>query len=119
MSSTPSPPVFTSLNYLFTQQAGRTVAHCLDLDLVTSGDSLEEAEVSLNAIVLQQIATCYVSGNFAELQFKAPSEYWERHEQATLLDTTRLEVEIPPVVIPVTKKYNIPITRAKFSAIAA
>ncbi|HKW76559.1 MAG TPA: hypothetical protein VJN64_13605 [Terriglobales bacterium] len=113
MAQPTAAPVFTSLNYLFSHLDGKTVAHCLDLDIVTSGADLREAEQSLNALVLRQLSICFISGNFDQLRFKAPSEYWEMSQKARLLETVRLEVEIPPVVIPVTKKWSIPVTRAE------
>jgi len=77
------------------------VAHCLDLDLVTSGDNLEQAEQRLNAVVLAQIEGCYSSGNYGQLRFKAPAEYWQTLSDAKELANSHLEVEVPPVVLPV------------------
>lgn len=104
-------PVFTALNYLFSIEGTRTVAHCLDLDLVTSAPSIEAAEASLNALVIQQIRTCFVTGNYSQLEFKAPSEYWQKHEHAKLLETVRLAIEVPPVVLPVDRKFSVAVTR--------
>jgi len=104
MASTQSETILTALHYLFTPDAsGKTVAHCLDLDLVTSGRNLDEAEDRLNAIVLIQIGMCYTAGNFAQLRFKAPAEYWQALNDAKELDKRHLEVEIPPVVLPVSR----------------
>ena len=104
MASTQSETILTALHYLFTPTAdGRTVAHCLDLDLVTSGTNIEEAEARLNATVLVQIGACYTAGNFAQLRFKAPTEYWRALSDAKELDKRHLEVEVPPVVLPVSR----------------
>ena len=32
------------LHYLFNKSDGKIVAHCLDLDLVSSGDTMKEAQ---------------------------------------------------------------------------
>ena len=101
MASNPTEPILTALHYLFAHSGGKIVAHCLDLDLVTSGDNLEQAEDRLNAVVLAQIGSCYSAGNFGQLRFKAPAEYWQALSDAKELEKTHLEVEVPPVVLPV------------------
>jgi hypothetical protein len=101
MASSQSEPILTALHYLFAHSGRKMVAHCLDLDLVTSGDTLEQAEERLNAVVVAQIGTCYSGGNFAQLRFKAPAEYWQALSDAKELEKSHLEVEVPPVVLPV------------------
>jgi hypothetical protein len=96
-----SNTILTALHYLFSHSEGKIVAHCLDLDVVTSGVNLEEAENRLNAVVLAQIGTCYVAGNFSQLRFKAPGEYWNALSDARELERAHLEVEVPPVVLPI------------------
>ena len=93
--------ILTALHYLFSHSDGKIVAHCLDLDLVTSSDSIEKAEERLNAVVLAQIQGCFTSGNFGQLRFKAPTEYWDTLPTAKQLEHAQLEVEVPPVVLPV------------------
>jgi hypothetical protein len=97
--------ILTALHYLFTHSGNKVVAHCLDLDLVTSGPNMEQAEARLNATVLAQIGTCYTAGNFSQLAVKAPAEYWETLSDAKELDKTHLKVEIPPVVLPVRRSF--------------
>lgn len=110
----------TALHYLFSHSGGRIIAHCLDLDLVTSGDSIEQAENRLNAVVLAQIATCYSSGNFGQLSFQAPTEYWRALSDAKELTRTHLEVEVPPIVLPVNRSVvALPVYRHETELIAA
>jgi hypothetical protein len=115
----PIEPIFTVLNYLFLHEESRTIAHCLDLDLVTSGANLQAAEESLNALVLYQISSCYINGNWAQLRFKAPNEYWQKLKSAKPLQTGQLEVEVPPVVLPVTRKVTLPVMRSELQGLAA
>jgi hypothetical protein len=112
-------PILTALHYLFTHEGQKVVAHCLELDIATHGTNIEEAEESLNALVLYQISTCSRSGNFAQLKFKAPFEYWQALEGARNMGTVHLEVEEPPVVLPVTKKVALPVMRAERLPVAA
>jgi len=112
-------PLLTALHYLFSHEDEKIVAHCLDLDIATNGETLEEAEENLNAMVLYQIGSCYVAGNFAQLQFKAPIECWQALEGSKHLSTVLLEVEIPPIILPVTRKVSLPVMRAERLAVAA
>jgi len=112
-------PILTALHYLFTHEEGKVVAHCLELDIATHGDNIREAESSLNALVLYQISTCYVAGNFAQLKRKAPFEDWQALEGARDMGTVHLEVEVPPVVLPVSKKVALPVMRVERMPVAA
>lgn len=120
MANTQSETILTALHYLFTHSGNNVVAHCLDLDLVTSGNSLERAEENLNAIVLAQIASCYTAGNFAQFRTKAPAEYWQSLSDAKELERTHLEVEVPPVVLPVSRSVvTLAVYRSEKSLAAA
>jgi hypothetical protein len=97
-----SEMILTALHYLFSHDKnGKVNAHCLDLDLVASGVSIPAAEERLNAVVLAQIAFCFQGGNLGQLRFKAPAEYWQKLSKSRQLDKGQLEVEIPPIVLPV------------------
>lgn len=111
-----SPFQLKSLNYLFSHESGKTIAHCLDLDIVTSGKDREEAERSLDTLVVVQITTCFVNGNFSQLETQAPFEYWQSLTHATRLESKDLEIEVPPVVLPVARKAAIPVTRSEKQA---
>jgi hypothetical protein len=106
-------PILTALHYLFTHEGDKVVAHCLDLDIATNGTSIEDAEESLNALVLVQIESCFVAGNFGQLRFKAPFEEWQELNEAKSLQTIPLEVEVPPIVLPVSRKVQVPVMRSE------
>lgn len=112
-------PILTALHYLFSHEGEKVVAHCLELDIATHGMDLQEAEESLNALVLFQIGSCYTAGNFAQLKFKAPFVDWKELEGARPMETIHLEVEIPPVVLPVTRKVALPVMRSERVLVAA
>jgi hypothetical protein len=115
----PAESILTALHYLFSHEGARTVAHCLELDIATHGQDVKDAEESLNALVLFQISTCYTAGNFAQLKCKAPFEDWQALEGARPMETVHLEVEIPPVVLPVTRKVALPVMRSERVLVAA
>jgi hypothetical protein len=96
--------MLTVLHYLFSHDMkGNVNAHCLDLDLVTSGKSIAQAEERLNAVVLAQISLNYSSGNFSQLRFQAPVDYWQKLNAAKELGKSFLEVEVPPAVLPINR----------------
>jgi hypothetical protein len=116
LSENQTGTMLNALHYLFTHDGSRVIAHCLDLDIATNGTSIEDAEESLNALVLIQIASCFAKGNFAELRFRAPFEDWQRLSGARSLETVSLEVEVPPVVLPVSRKVQVPVVRSERQA---
>jgi hypothetical protein len=119
MAEMTNSPILRGLSYLFSHEGKLRVAHCLDLDLVASGSTLEEAEDRLNTLVLVQIATAFKSGNWSQLKFTAPPEYWHSIETAQPLESGRLEVEVPPVVLPV-ERYTatLPVARFEMAMVA-
>jgi len=112
-------PSLNALHYLFTHEGDKVVAHCLDLDIATHGSSIEEAEESLNALVLVQIETCYTNGNFGQLFLRAPFEEWQELQAAKPLTPTSLEVEVPPILLPVSRKEQVTVLRSERELIAA
>jgi hypothetical protein len=113
--------ILTALHYLFTHtHEEKVVAHCLDLDLVVSGTDIDKAEERLNAVVLAQISSCFTAGNFAQLRFKAPNSYWEALSEAKDLSKKHLEVEVPPIVLPVERSVvSLQVYRGEVMAMAA
>lgn len=114
-------PILKALHYYFTREGERVVVHCLDLDLVASGAEMGIAEERLNTAVVAQIAACYMGGNYPQLRFTAPEEYWEAFRAAKQLDSTKLEVEVPPVVLPVNRGImaSVKVYRAEREMVAA
>jgi hypothetical protein len=113
MAEMSNNPILTGLSYVFSHEGGKTVAHCLNLDLVASGANLAEAEACLNTLVLVQIATCFKSGNYAQLKFRAPGSYWKAIDHAKRLESGVLEVEVPPIVLPV-DRYTVGLPVARY-----
>lgn len=102
-------PKISSLSYLFAESEGVYVAHCLDLDLVATGGNCETAERRLDSLVRAQIRTVASCFNFADLNFKAPERYWDSFYNAKEFKKTKLELEVPPIVVAVEQKVAIPV----------
>src|ERR1039457_5484652 len=60
------------LHYLYIPKpSGRTVAHCLDLDIVTAANDIDEAEKRLDLLVTIHIEAALAVGNYAALNMDA------------------------------------------------
>lgn len=102
-------PKIKSLSYLFTDSAGTTVAHCLELDLVATGKDRETAERRLGNLIKAQIKTIVNEFNFADLNFAAPPEYWARFYDGQEFKKAQLELEVPPIIVAVEQKVHVPV----------
>lgn len=102
-------PKIKSLSYLFTQDRGITVAHCLNLDLVATGKDRDVAEQRLDSLVRAQIRTIATRFTFADLNFSAPQEYWDRFYEGQEFKKVQLELEVPPIIVDVEQKYHVPV----------
>ena len=101
---------FRVLHYFFTvNNRNKTIAHCLDFDLVTSGDSIEDAERRLDILVKFQIETFLKSNGVSGLGGQAPKRFWTayidclRHGGALPSSTLRIDVPSP---VPMEKPYG-------------
>jgi len=95
-------PKLRVLHYLISRpNNGSFVAHCLDLDIVTSANEEDEAIRRLDSLVIAQIQFALNTGNFQNLIFPAPKEYWDRFMRAATTRIQTLKIEIPrPQVLP-------------------
>lgn len=97
----------TQLHYLIHFVDGECVAHCLDMDLVGSGDTEEAAIAQLNTAVRSLVYFAIKSNVFEILTLSksAPSRYWEMFEAAKRLTGTRTRtLEVSAEIAPVTVK---------------
>ena len=74
----------TELHYLIHFADGEYVAHCLDMDLVGTGDSIEESLEELNCAVRASVFFAVHSKLFDILSISksAPERYWEMFDDA-------------------------------------
>lgn len=98
-------PKIRELHYMFTTKShGRVVAHCLDLDIVTAANDIQEAEKRLDLLTALHIEEALSTGNYAALSTAAPSRYWNDFNQAFRsgmvhkMSNPTLTVRVPDVV---------------------
>jgi hypothetical protein len=92
------------LNYLIHQADGEHVAHCLDMDLVGSGESKEAAIAQLNlavrGVVFFALATKTL--DILSLSGRAPDRYWECFDEAKRVSGSEVRtLDIAPEISPV------------------
>jgi predicted RNase H-like HicB family nuclease len=108
---------FRVLHYLYSlNKRNRYVAHCLDFDLVTAADSLEEAERRLDILVRLHIESFLKSNDLGALNGSAPTEFWNQYTETLRLGRTlpssTLRIGVPQVV-PMHEPYGeLPIVAA-------
>lgn len=94
----------TQLHYLIHSVDGECVAHCLDMDLVGSGENEEQAIAQLNTAVRALVYFAIKSKVFDILTLckSAPSRYWEMFQEARQRGIRTRTLEISPEIAPVT-----------------
>lgn len=93
------------LHYLIHTADGEQVAHCLDMDLVGSGETDEDAIAELNCAVRAFVffAVKAQTSDIEGLSKRAPERYWEMFEQAKRTNGTETRtLELSPEIAPVT-----------------
>lgn len=99
-------PKIRELHYIYTTKPnGRVVAHCLDLDIVTAADGIDEAERRLDFLVTLQIEEALVSGNYTVLTTTAPKPFFDEFNECFRAGSIRnsknrlLKIRMPDVVL--------------------
>src|SRR5439155_11331231 len=86
---------------------GEHVAHCLDMDLVGTGNSEEEAIAELNTAVRAFVFYAIKREvlDIVSLCKRAPNEYWDMFDEAKRTSGTRTRtLDVNPEIAPVTVK---------------
>jgi predicted RNase H-like HicB family nuclease len=88
-----------TLRAVLYQEEGEWVAHCLDLDIVATAPTRDQAAKQLVEAVTAQIDYARDHQNYAYLYRPAPLEVWQRLAEAIQggLPTITLRVPNPPV----------------------
>lgn len=74
----PTLPWLRVVHYLLSEKDGKHVAHCLDLDVVSTGESQKIAVRKLDDLVKAHIELALATGRLENLATKAPSSYWRQ-----------------------------------------
>jgi hypothetical protein len=120
MSESVSLPHLSLLHYLLSESEGRSIAHCLDLDLVATGQSREEAAGKLDRLVKAHIELALATQQLANLATKAPQSFWNQYADGEPIDLEprALRIQIPESVqiVPVSESKLRIVARAAHAA---
>lgn len=64
------------VNVICKKEDGVWVGHCLEMDIVTTGDSPEEVQSNIRDLVFAQVESAFENDNLENLFFPAPKEVW-------------------------------------------
>jgi len=106
------------LHYLFSSSEGKDVAHCLDLDLVASGKTREEATKRLTAIVKAHVELALDRGNYGSLATAAPKKYWELFFNGKPTPTHKhyISIRTPDILPSESQMSEVPVLEAAVAA---
>jgi predicted RNase H-like HicB family nuclease len=60
------------------EEDGMFIAHCLELDIVATGDTPREARKDMVALICAQVDYAFSNDNLAHLYHPAPKEVWKQ-----------------------------------------
>ena len=81
------------LNILSWEEEGKTIVHCLELDIAASGASQQEALHELAVLLAHQIE--FAEQERLEIWHPAPEEYWEKLREIQINRLKQLHLSNP------------------------
>jgi hypothetical protein len=120
LSELVSLPHLDILHYLLTESEGKHVAHCLDIDLVATGDSREKAAAKLDNLVKAHIELTLATQQFANIATRAPRIYWDQYTDGNPIEleprTLRIQIPESVQIVPVSESKLRVLARAAHAA---
>jgi hypothetical protein len=120
LSELVSLPHLDPLHYLLTESEGKHIAHCLDIDLIATGDTREKAAVKLDSLVKAHIELTLATRQYENIATRAPQIYWDQYTEGNPveLEPRTLRIQIPESVqiVPVPESKLRVLARAAHAA---
>lgn len=109
-----SLPHLGLLHYLLTKSGDVHTAHCLDLDLVATGETCEKAGDKLDRLVKATIELALATQDFDNLKTTAPQSFWDE-----FVDGKEIELKPRTLHIKIPKSVQIvPLSESKLRILA-
>ena len=83
-----------TFNVIIKEEEGLCVAHCLELDIVATGDTTEKAWGEMVDLIGIQVGYAFSNDNLENLYRPAPPEVWEEF-YACQEKTDEKEIQVP------------------------
>jgi len=80
-------------NILLKEEDGLFVAHCLELDIVATGVTMDQAQRDCVALVCAQVEYAFAHNNLDNLYHSAPTEVWAEFFACKAQDESRYKME--------------------------
>src|ERR1700730_18241864 len=120
LSESVSLPHLSLLHYLLSESEGKYIAHCLDLDLVATGQKCEEAAAKLDKLVKAHIELALATQQHANLATKAPQSFWDQYADGKPIEleprTLRIQIPESVQIVPVSESKLRIVARAAHAA---
>lgn len=85
-----------AFNVLVKREDGEWIAHCLELDIVATGNTPNAAVKDIKSLILAQVSTAIENENMEYLYHPAPQEVWQEYARAKRLSSRKEEATPPP-----------------------
>jgi len=72
-----APSKAMTFSVLFKKEEGLVVAHCLELDIVATGETFKEAEKDILDLIRAQVHYAFANDNLDYLYHPAPASVWK------------------------------------------
>jgi len=82
-------------NILIKEDDGMFVAHCLELDIVATAESVEQAQKDIIALICAQVDYAFSNDNLENLYCPAPAEVWQEFWSAENSGGRDIRLKIP------------------------
>ncbi len=82
-----------AFNILIKKEGSAWTTHCLELDIVATGDSHEEAYEEIIDLIVTQVSYAFSNDNIENLYHPAPSEIWEEFYECSAIEEKEVEIK--------------------------
>lgn len=82
------------LNVLIYKESNEWIAHCLQMDIVTTGQDEKDVEKDIINLIKAQIIFALQNNNLSNLFKPAPEEEWAKLEYATKCSNIKIKIDI-------------------------
>jgi hypothetical protein len=82
-------------NCLIKKDGALYVGHCLELDIVAAGDTLDGVKRDLNDLIRAQVDFAFSNNNLDYLYHPAPAEVWEEFYRCKCAKEQKIKLSAP------------------------
>jgi len=88
-----SKGVGMTFNILIKEEGGMYVAHCLELDIVATANTLKQVQSDIRDLIKAQVDYAFAHENLDNLYHPAPPEVWKEFYECKIQQESRHRIE--------------------------